>query len=98
MFLSVFMSILQGVNGFSEAFCERRSIFISIVKYLMLQILRKMSVVSLNTHLDMSGSECLNMSDDHPLSNCLQDDAAMLKSDCDEQLIISLAFNQVFSI
>ena len=57
-----------------------------------------MSVVSLNTHLDMSGSECLNMSDDHPLSNCLQDDASMLKSDCDEQLIISLAFNQVWEI
>ena len=54
-----------------------------------------MSVVSLNTHLDMCGSECLNMSDDHPLDNCLQDNSARLKSDCDEQLIISLAFNQV---
>ena len=53
------------------------------------------SVVCLNTHLDMSGSECLNMSDDHPLENCLSDNGAMLKSDCDEQLIISLAFNQV---
>ena len=51
-------------------------------------------VVCLNTHLDMSGSECLNMSDDSPLDNCLQDNGALLKSDCDEQLIISLAFNQ----
>ena len=54
-----------------------------------------MTNVSLNTHLDMSGSECLNMSDDHPLENCLLDNGSFLKSDCDEQLILSLAFNQV---
>ena len=54
-----------------------------------------MTTVSLNTHLDMSGSECLNMSDDHPLENCLLDNGSFLKSDCDEQLILSLAFNQV---
>ena len=53
------------------------------------------TTVSLNTHLDMSGSECLNMSDDHPLENCLLDNGSFLKSDCDEQLILSLAFNQV---
>ena len=53
------------------------------------------TMVSLNTHLDMSGSECLNMSDEHPLENCLLDNGSFLKSDCDEQLILSLAFNQV---
>lgn len=57
-----------------------------------------MSAVSLNTHLDMSGSECLNVDDDHPLENCLQDSPALLKSDCDEQLILALAFNQVVKI
>jgi len=57
-----------------------------------------MTNVSLNTHLDMSGSECLNMSDDHPLENCLLDNGSFLKSDCDEQLILSLAFNQVVKV
>ena len=75
-----------------------------------------MSIVSLNTNLDLSGCECLNISDDHSLENCLtvssnqlkrtplvrimtktfhQDNGTVIKSDCDEQLIISLAFNQV---
>lgn len=56
------------------------------------------AVVSLNSLLNSSGSECLNECDDHPLDNCLQDNTALLKSDCDEQLIISLAFNQVVKI
>ena len=56
------------------------------------------AVMSLNSLLNSSGSECLNECDDHPLDNCLQDNAALLKSDCDEQLIISLAFNQVVKI
>ncbi|KAI1305274.1 Thioredoxin-like protein 1 [Halotydeus destructor] len=42
-----------------------------------------------------SGCECLNESDDHPLSGALQaGSATYLESDCDEQLIISLAYSQ----
>ena len=32
---------------------------------------RKMSIVSLNSNLDLSGSECLNISDEHTLEACL---------------------------
>lgn len=39
-----------------------------------------------------SSCECLNESDDHPLSNCLNDDTGFLESDVDEQLIICLTF------
>ena len=39
-------------------------------------------------------SECLNESDEHPFSHCLKPDNRFLESDCDEQLIIVLAFKQ----
>lgn len=42
-------------------------------------------------------SECLNNSDDHPLSHAFSGDPdgkQYLESDCDEQLIISVAFSQ----
>lgn len=44
----------------------------------------------------MKGSECLNDSDDHPLSHALNSigEEEFLESDCDEQLIISVAFSQ----
>lgn len=51
--------------------------------------------VDLNSFILKSGCECLNESDDHPLAHCL--DSSMqtyLESDCDEQLIITLAFSQ----
>ena len=66
---------------------------------------------SLAQYLEVRNSECLNESDDHPFANCLevcsqqashnlyflnfQDGESSLQSDCDEQLILSLAFNQV---
>ena len=52
--------------------------------------------IDLSSLISRAGCECLNESDDHPLRNCI--DAAkvddFLESDCDEQLIITLAFNQ----
>ena len=45
--------------------------------------------------IDSSGSECLNESDAHPFQHALNSsDDQYLESDCDEQLIIFLAFQQ----
>ncbi|XP_018318667.1 thioredoxin-like protein 1 [Agrilus planipennis] len=55
-------------------------------------------------HMDLqpfilkSSYECLNESDEHPFSNCLQAGDSYLQSDCDEQLILSLSFNQSVKI
>lgn len=51
--------------------------------------------VELNTFITKSGCECSNESDDHPLAHCLDNNQqTYLESDCDEQLIISIAFSQ----
>ncbi|XP_019879651.1 thioredoxin-like protein 1 [Aethina tumida] len=42
--------------------------------------------------------ECLNESDDHPFTHCLTSGGGYLQSDCDEQLIISVTFNQSVKI
>lgn len=53
-------------------------------------------MMSLNSFISKKDSECLNESDDHSFVNCLEDGVdSFLESDCDEQVIISLAFNQV---
>ena len=45
--------------------------------------------------IDNSGSECLNESDSHPFQHALNASTDQyLESDCDEQLIIVLAFQQ----
>ncbi|XP_023024831.1 thioredoxin-like [Leptinotarsa decemlineata] len=55
-------------------------------------------------HMDLlpfiskSECECLNESDDHPFANCLSSGGGYLESDCDEQLIISISFNQAVKI
>uniref|UniRef100_A0A8C7Z384 Thioredoxin-like 1 n=1 Tax=Oryzias sinensis TaxID=183150 RepID=A0A8C7Z384_9TELE len=41
-----------------------------------------------------AGCECLNESDDCGFDNCLIKDSSYLESDCDEQLLITIAFNQ----
>ncbi|XP_077996556.1 thioredoxin-like protein 1 [Glandiceps talaboti] len=50
--------------------------------------------VDLNQFINKQGSECLNQSDDHELSSIFTKGGLHLESDCDEQLIIHIAFNQ----
>ncbi|XP_076267639.1 thioredoxin-like [Rhynchophorus ferrugineus] len=55
-------------------------------------------------HMDLSPfitkaqCECLNESDEHPLAHALTSSGGYLESDCDDQLIISIAFNQSVKI
>ncbi|XP_030047773.1 thioredoxin-like protein 1 [Microcaecilia unicolor] len=44
--------------------------------------------------INKAGCECLNESDDHGFDNCLRKDSTYLESDCDEQLLMTVAFNQ----
>ncbi|KAH9489583.1 Thioredoxin-like protein 1 [Bulinus truncatus] len=50
--------------------------------------------MDLSTFINKSASECLNESDDHKLEHCLSNKKGYLESDCDEQLIINIGFNQ----
>lgn len=54
-------------------------------------------MMDLTTFIEKSGSECLNESDDHPLGHCLTS-GGYLQSDCDEQLILAVTFNQAVKI
>lgn len=55
-------------------------------------------------HMDLTANicktkcECLNESDEHNLQQCLSADDGYLESDCDEQLIISIAFLQAVKV
>lgn len=52
-------------------------------------------MIELSSMIQKSQSECLNESDEHTLSHALDSaKGSYLESDCDEQLIISLAFSQ----
>ena len=52
--------------------------------------------IDLSSHIDKTGCECLNEADDHPWSHCFgAPGGGYLESDCDEQLILSITFNQV---
>lgn len=51
--------------------------------------------VDLWSFINKGGCECLNESDEHRFPNCLTNGSATyLESDCDEQLIMSIDFNQ----
>lgn len=56
-------------------------------------------MMDLNVFVSKTECECLNEADDHPMENCLTAAAnKSLQSDCDEQLILSITFNQVVKI
>ncbi|CAB3370249.1 Hypothetical predicted protein [Cloeon dipterum] len=54
--------------------------------------------MDLNTFILKQQCECMNESDEHPLADCLTSSSEFLESDCDEQLIISLTFNQAVKV
>lgn len=54
--------------------------------------------MDLATFIMKGQCECLNESDDHPFEHSLSAQGGYLQSDCDEQLIISVTFNQVKKI
>ncbi|CAG9575539.1 unnamed protein product [Danaus chrysippus] len=54
--------------------------------------------MDLNTFIVKNECECLNEADDHPLSHALTSGGGYLASDCDEQLIINISFNQVVKL
>ena len=49
-------------------------------------LLAYVSQMDLSTLINKSGSECLNESDDHPLTHALTSKGGYLESDCDEQV------------
>jgi len=55
-------------------------------------------LMELNGFIQQNQCECLNESDDHPLSFAVKSDGGYLQSDVDEQLIISVTFNQAVKI
>lgn len=54
--------------------------------------------MDLITFLDKAKSECLNEADDHPYMHALTSGGGYLASDCDEQLILALAYNQAVKL
>ncbi|XP_058058997.1 thioredoxin-like protein 1 [Anopheles bellator] len=55
-------------------------------------------MLDLTTFIQKNQCECLNEADEHPLSNALSSSGGHLASDCDEQLIISVTFNQIIKL
>ncbi|XP_066588800.1 thioredoxin-like protein 1 [Prorops nasuta] len=53
--------------------------------------------MDLSTYITKGQCECLNESDEHNLIQCLSG-TGYLESDCDEQLIISISFNQAVKV
>ena len=54
--------------------------------------------MDLNVFIEKKQCECLNEADDHPLEHSLTSNGGYLESDCDEQLILSISFNQAVKI
>jgi signal transduction histidine kinase len=55
--------------------------------------------MDLNAMINKAQCECLNQSDDHTWENVLNTSpSVLLKSDCDEQLILFISFNQTVKL
>lgn len=54
--------------------------------------------MDLNVFITKNQCECLNESDDHTFVHALTSGGGFLQSDCDEQLILSVTFNQAVKI
>lgn len=54
--------------------------------------------MDLVSFVEKNGCECLNEASDHTLADALSNKCGYLESDCDEQLIIMIAFNQVVKL
>lgn len=54
--------------------------------------------MDLNSFLEKNRSECLNENDEHPYTHALTSGGGFLESDCDEQLILALTFNQAVKV
>ncbi|XP_076235201.1 thioredoxin-like [Calliopsis andreniformis] len=54
--------------------------------------------MDLATFITKAQCECLNESDEHNFLQCLTADDGYLESDCDEQLILSIAFSQAVKV
>ncbi|XP_058817420.1 thioredoxin-like protein 1 [Topomyia yanbarensis] len=57
-----------------------------------------LGMLDLNTFIQKNQCECLNELNDHPMVNALSSSGDHLVSDCDEQLIISITFDQLVKI
>lgn len=54
--------------------------------------------IDLGSMINKAACECLNQSDDHILEHALTSKGGYLESDCDEQLIIMMGFNQAVKL
>lgn len=54
--------------------------------------------MDLSSFITKAQCECLNESDDHNFLQCLSSDDGYLESECDEQLILSIAFSQAVKV
>lgn len=55
-------------------------------------------MMDLGTFIMKNDCECLNEADDHPMVHSFTTAGGFLQSDCDEQLILSVTFNQAVKI
>lgn len=80
------------VCGYIKCMCTNACLSIfPILIYIFLQM-------DLNVFITKNQCECLNESDEHTLEHALTSGGGYLQSDCDEQLILSIAFNQAVKI
>ena len=93
--LSVLKIIGKG-NKYSQIFMKTQLLKKEDIKYKVFQTI--FFQMDLTSFLDKSKSECLNESDDHPYAHCLTPGGGFLESDCDEQLILALTFNQAMKV